>query len=219
MINNGENHIETKDFKNNIATCFSYSRKRKIGILGGSFNPAHLGHVHISEIAKRTLRLDEVWWLVAPQNRLKLSIDMEDFSKRLNQARSLTKKNNFIKVIDLEKKNNLFISYDTVNFLTKKSTKAKFIWLMGSDVLKSFGKWIKPSQISKKMTVAVIERPGYSYSVMNSKETFLLGKKIKPSKSKLLYLNKNPSWVFIKKKLVSISSTEIRYLKSKNQKG
>ena len=90
---------------------------------------------------------------------------------------------------------------------------------MGSDILKSFGKWIKPSQISKKMTVAVIERPGYSYSVMNSKETFLLGKKIKPSKSKLLYLNKNPSWVFIKKKLVSISSTEIRYLKSKNQKG
>ena len=69
------------------ANPFTYSRKRKIGILGGSFNPAHLGHVHISEIAKRTLRLDEVWWLVAPQNRLKPSIDRKDFSKRLNQAR------------------------------------------------------------------------------------------------------------------------------------
>ena len=97
-------------FKNNIASCFSYLRKRKIGILGGSFNPAHAGHVHISETAKISLGLDEVWWLVAPQNRLKSSLGMESFSKRLNQARTLTQKLHYIKVFDLEQKNKLFIS-------------------------------------------------------------------------------------------------------------
>jgi nicotinate-nucleotide adenylyltransferase len=206
-------------FKNNIASCFSYLRKRKIGILGGSFNPAHAGHVHISETAKISLGLDEVWWLVAPQNRLKSSLGMESFSKRLNQARTLTQNLHYIKVFDLEQKNKLFISYQTAFFLTKKSQKAKFIWLMGSDILKNFSKWIKPSLISKKMPVAVIERPGYSYSVMNSKETLSLGKRLKSSKSKTLYLKKKPTWVFIKKKLLAISSTEIRNLNSKKQTG
>ena len=60
-------------FKNNIPKCFSYLRKRKIGILGGSFNPAHAGHIHISNTARISLGVDEVWWLVAPQNRLKSS--------------------------------------------------------------------------------------------------------------------------------------------------
>jgi nicotinate-nucleotide adenylyltransferase len=195
-------------FKNNIASCFSYLRKRKVGILGGSFNPAHAGHVHISEIAKTALGLDEVWWLVAPQNR-----------NRLIQARSLTENFHYIKVFDLEQKNKLFISYQTAFFLTKKSQKAKFIWLMGSDILKNFSKWIKPSLISRKMPVAVIERPGYSYSVMNSKETLSLGKRLKSSKSKTLYLKRKPTWVFIKKKLLAISSTEIRNLNSKKQAG
>jgi nicotinate-nucleotide adenylyltransferase len=206
-------------FKNNIASCFSYLRKRKIGILGGSFNPPHAGHLHISETAKISLGLDEVWWLVAPQNRLKSSLGMESFSKRLNQARTLTQNLHYIKVFDLEQKNKLFISYQTAFFLTKKSQKAKFIWLMGSDILKNFSKWIKPSLISKKMPVAVIERPGYSYSVMNSKETLSLGKRLKSSKSKTLYFKKKPTWVFIKKQLLAISSTEIRNLNSKKQTG
>ena len=79
------------NFKNNIPICYSYSRKRKIGILGGSFNPAHVGHIHITNTALINLGLDEIWWLVAPQNRLKSSLDMEHFDKRLSYARLLTK--------------------------------------------------------------------------------------------------------------------------------
>ena len=67
------------NFKNNTPICYSYSRKRKIGILGGSFNPAHVGHIHITNTALINLGLDEIWWLVAPQNRLKSSLDMEHF--------------------------------------------------------------------------------------------------------------------------------------------
>ena len=71
MINNFK-----ASFKNNIPKCYSFNRNRKIGILGGSFNPAHEGHLHISNTAKKNLGLDEIWWLVAPQNRLKSNLEM-----------------------------------------------------------------------------------------------------------------------------------------------
>jgi len=74
-------------FKNNIPKCYSFNRNRKVGILGGSFNPAHEGHLHISNTAKKNLGLDEIWWLVAPQNRLKSTLGMECFEKRLAYAR------------------------------------------------------------------------------------------------------------------------------------
>ena len=202
------------NFKNNIPSCYSYIRKRKIGILGGSFNPAHAGHVHISNTAKKSLGLDEVWWLVAPQNRLKPAIGMEAFSKRLNYARMLTNKLCYIKVLDLEEKNNLYASYKTVNFLTNKSRTVKFIWLMGSDILENFNKWLYPSLITKKIPIAVIERPGYPNSLMNSKQIQNLGKQIKPSKSKIIFLRNKPVWVFIKRKLLAISSSEIRNLQT-----
>ena len=123
------------NFKNSIPICYSYSRNRKIGILGGSFNPAHFGHIHITNTALINLGLDEIWWLVAPQNRLKSSLDMENFDKRLSYARLLTKNISYIKVLDLEKKNQLYATYRTVNFLNQRTRKVKFIWLMGSDIL------------------------------------------------------------------------------------
>jgi nicotinate-nucleotide adenylyltransferase len=203
-------------FKNNIPSCFSYFRKRKIGILGGSFNPAHSGHIHISSTAKIKLGLDEIWWLVAPQNRLKSHLEMETFQKRLSYARVLTKKFNYIKVLDLEEKNNLYASYKTVKFLSSKSKTAKFIWLMGSDILDNFNEWLYPSLITKKMPVAVIARPGYSSSLVNSNYSLNLGKRIKPSKSKIIFFMKKPLWIFIKQKLLAISSSEIRLSKNLN---
>jgi nicotinate-nucleotide adenylyltransferase len=197
-------------FKNNIPSCFSYFRKRKIGILGGSFNPAHSGHIHISSTAKLKLGLDEIWWLVAPQNRLKSHIGMETFQKRLSYARSLTDKFNYIKVLDLEEKNNLYASYKTVKFLSSKSKTVKFIWLMGSDILDNFNKWLYPSLITKKMPIAVVARPGYCSSLINTNYSLSLGKRIKPSKSKIIFLKKKPIWIFIKQRLLAISSSEIR---------
>ena len=129
------------NFKNSIPICYSYSRNRKIGILGGSFNPAHFGHIHITNTALINLGLDEIWWLVAPQNRLKSSLDMENFDKRLSYARLLTKNISYIKVLDLEKKNQLYATYKTVNFLNQRTRKVKFIWLMGSDILDNLNKW------------------------------------------------------------------------------
>ena len=197
-------------FKNNTPKCFSYKRKRKVGILGGSFNPAHEGHIHISNIARASLGIDEVWWLVAPQNRLKSSIEMESFDKRLSYARLFTNTLSYIKVLDIEEKNKLYASYMTINFLNTKSQRVKFIWLMGSDILDNFNKWLHPNSIAKNMYVAVISRPNFFSSFLNTKKTTKLGKRLKTSKSKTIFLRKKPVWVFLKNKLLSISSSEIR---------
>ena len=197
-------------FKNNTPKCFSYKRKRKIGILGGSFNPAHEGHIHISNIARIALGIDEVWWIVAPQNRLKSSIGMESFDKRLSYARLFTNGLSYIKVLDIEEKNKLYASYITINFLNTKSQRVKFIWLMGSDILDNFNKWLHPNSIAKNMYVAVISRPNFFSSFFNTKKTTKLGKRLKTSKSKTIFLKKKPVWVFLKNKLLSISSSEIR---------
>ena len=204
-------------FKNNVPKCFSYKRKRKVGILGGSFNPAHEGHVHISNIARIALGIDEVWWIVAPQNRLKSSIGMESFDKRLSYARLFTNGLSYIKVLDIEEKNKLYASYMTINFLNSKSQKVKFIWLMGSDILENFNRWLYPTSIAKNMYVAVISRPGFSSSFLNTPQTTKLGKRLKTSKSKSIFLRKKPVWVFIKNKLLSISSSEIRRVHNLNK--
>ena len=204
-------------FKNNVPKCFSYKRKRKVGILGGSFNPAHEGHVHISNIARIALGIDEVWWIVAPQNRLKSSIGMESFDKRLSYARLFTDGLSYIKVLDIEEKNKLYASYMTINFLNSKSQKVKFIWLMGSDILENFNRWLYPTSIAKNMYVAVISRPGFSSSFLNTPQTTKLGKRLKTSKSKSIFLRKKPVWVFIKNKLLSISSSEIRRVHNLNK--
>jgi nicotinate-nucleotide adenylyltransferase len=197
-------------FKNNIPKCYSFIRNRKIGILGGSFNPAHAGHLHISNTAKKHLGLDEIWWLVAPHNRLKSTFEMESFDKRLSYARLITEKFSYIKVLDLEEKNKLYASYQTVGFLNSKTQKTKFVWLMGSDILDSYNKWLYPASIAKRIYVAVISRPGFASSFVNTQKTRLLGKRLKTSKSKFIFNYNKPIWVFIKNKLLAISSTELR---------
>ena len=80
-------------FRHNFAKCFFFNRRVKVGILGGSFDPAHDGHIHISSIALKKLQLDEIWWLVSPQNRLKKKDIIQSFFSRLNYARKLTVNN------------------------------------------------------------------------------------------------------------------------------
>ena len=202
------------NYKNSIPACYSYSRNRKIGILGGSFNPAHDGHIHITNTALRNLGLNEIWWLVAPQNRLKSSLDMENFDKRLSYARLFTENISYIKVLDLEQKNQLYATYKTVNFLNQRTRKVKFIWLMGSDILDNFNKWLYPDLIAKNIHIAVISRPGYLNSFLNSSRAPILRKKLKTNKGKIIFRRKKPVWVFLNNKLLTISSSEIRKTKT-----
>ncbi|HTK73462.1 MAG TPA: nicotinate-nucleotide adenylyltransferase [Croceibacterium sp.] len=133
----------------------------RIGLLGGSFNPAHGGHRHISLEAMRALDLDEVWWLVSPGNPLKEgATDMAPFEARLASAERAAA-GTAIRVSDFEQRHGTCFTIDTVRLLKKAHPEDRFIWLLGSDTLPNFHKWRDWRGLAAEVPIAVIPRPGY----------------------------------------------------------
>ena len=133
----------------------------RIGLLGGSFNPAHRGHRRISLEAIRALGLDEVWWLVSPGNPLKAGAkDMARFQARLASAEAMARGAR-IRVSDFERREGIRYSIDTVRRLKRRHPEHRFIWLLGSDTLPNFHKWRDYRNLARELPVAVIRRPGY----------------------------------------------------------
>ena len=133
----------------------------RIGLLGGSFNPGHRGHRHISLEAMRALCLDEVWWLVSPGNPLKEGAkDMAPFEARLASALEMAKGAR-IRVSDFEQREGTRFTVDTVRRLRQRHPEHRFIWLLGSDTLPNFHKWRDWRGLAREVPVAVIRRPGY----------------------------------------------------------
>ncbi len=138
----------------------------KIGLLGGSFNPAHAGHLHISEIALKTLGLKQVWWLVSPQNPLKSKSDMADFSTRFKKAKAIAADNPHIKVLDIEMALGTRYTVDTLKRLQQKFPKTEFVWLMGADNLIQLPKWKKWEEILQLAEVHVFDRDEHFYKAV-----------------------------------------------------
>ena len=133
----------------------------RIGLLGGSFNPAHRGHRHISLEAIRALGLDEVWWLVSPGNPLKEDArDMAPFEARMSSAR-VAARSARIRVSDFEQIEGIRFTVDTIQLLKRRYPKHRFIWLLGSDTLPNFHKWRDWRGLARELPIAVIRRPGY----------------------------------------------------------
>ena len=133
----------------------------RIGLLGGSFNPAHRGHRRISVGAMRALGLDEVWWLVSPGNPLKEgAADMAPFEARLASAERMARGAR-IRVSDFEQREATRYSVDTVRKLKLHHPRHRFIWLLGSDTLPNFHKWRNWRGLAREVPIAVIRRPGY----------------------------------------------------------
>ena len=132
----------------------------RIGLLGGSFNPAHRGHRHISLAAMRALGLDEVWWLVSPGNPLKSESGMAPFEARLASAQRLARGAR-IRVSDFEARARTRYSVDTIAALRRRYPGASFIWLMGEDILPQFHRWKQWRRLARLVPIAVMTRPGY----------------------------------------------------------
>ena len=180
----------------------------RIGLLGGSFNPAHDAHFHISQIALRRLRLDAVWWLVSPQNPLKPSAGMAPLAKRLERARQVARHPRFF-VSAVEEGLQTRYSIDTILALQHLFSQARFVWLMGGDSLAEFHKWRHWQDIFLNIPIAVIARPGFTVRALNSPaaERFRPARVADPDR---LCDKAAPAWSFLLEALSPTSATAIR---------
>lgn len=139
----------------------------RIGLLGGSFNPAHGGHRRISLVARAALDLDEVWWLVSPGNPLKPAAGMAPLPARMASALDHARRAP-IRVTAIERELGTRYTADTLAALTRRFPRYRFVWLMGSDNLAQLHRWRDWRRLARTMPIAVIARPGYDQAAMRS---------------------------------------------------
>jgi nicotinate-nucleotide adenylyltransferase len=146
-----------------------------IGLLGGSFNPAHGGHRRISLFARSALGLDAVWWLVSPGNPLKPAKGMAPLAARLASARKQARRAAIVPTA-IERELGTRFTVDTLRKLQRRYPKCRFVWLMGSDNLAQFHRWRDWRSIARAMPIAVIARPGYDGRAAASPAAAWLGR-------------------------------------------
>ena len=189
----------------------NYNDRRRIGILGGSFNPAHSGHLHISELALKNLDLDEVWWLVSIQNPLKSRRSMANFVSRLDSAKRVASINKKIVVKDLEANLKSNFTVDTLSKILDLFSKNAFIWIMGADNLLQITQWKDWLKIFDIIPIAVFARPPYNREILRSDAaTYFVDKRYDESLGSNLINLVPPAWIYFDTALNPISSTEIR---------
>ena len=183
---------------------------RRVGLLGGSFNPAHDGHRHISLEALRRLGLDEVWWLVSPQNPLKAANGMAPLAARMATARKVARHRR-IKVTDIETALGTRYTADTLGALQSRFPRLRFLWLMGADNLRQISRWRRWTAIFASVPIAVFDRPAYSLSALNSKAALrFAAARVAPENAAGLIDRAPPAWTFVRCRLHPASATEIR---------
>jgi nicotinate-nucleotide adenylyltransferase len=190
---------------------------RRIGLLGGSFNPAHDGHRDISLAALAYLDLDEVWWLVSPQNPLKPQKGMAPFSERLKSAETVADHPR-IKVTDIETRLGTQFTADTLRKLVTRFPSYRFVWLMGADNLAQIASWRDWTRIFHLTPIAVFDRPTYTIKALTS----LAARRFRRSRRreaalKTLAVIPAPAWVFVHHRLNPISATAIRAERGRKQ--
>jgi nicotinate-nucleotide adenylyltransferase len=191
---------------------FHSRTKLKIGLVGGSFNPAHAGHMHMSLEAYHKLGLDQIWWLVSPQNPLKPSANMASLPDRLAAARDITAATPFIHVIAPEARLPSNFTYGTLKYLNETMPLARLVWIMGADNLVQFRQWKRYQDIIDLLPIAVIDRPGYSYQAISAGR-HLFTRRFTARQLRRRLVNTRidrPGWCFIAGQRHHASATDIR---------
>lgn len=184
---------------------------RRIGLLGGSFNPAHDGHVHVSLEALKRLGLDEVWWLVSPQNPLKAANGMASIADRMAGARAITAPHPRLRVTDLERELGTRYTIDTVRALRKHHPRARFVWLMGADNLRQLPRWKGWAALMESIPIAVIDRPGFALAALSGAPAHRYAAARLPSgAARSLADRVAPAWTFLYTRLNPLSATALR---------
>jgi nicotinate-nucleotide adenylyltransferase len=182
----------------------------RIGLLGGSFNPAHAAHREISLTALHRLKLDQVWWLVSPQNPLKSARGMAPLDRRLEQAEAVAAHPR-IRVTAIETTLGTRYTADTLRRLTTHYPQAAFVWLMGADNLAQFHRWQDWRGIAQTMPIAVLDRPGFNLTALQGRAGCWLSRHRLPRYAAAILADRTPpAFLLLKSKLNPLSATEIR---------
>jgi nicotinate-nucleotide adenylyltransferase len=186
-----------------------------VGLLGGSFNPAHDGHRYISLLALKLLYLDELWWLVSPQNPLKPSADMTPFAKRLAQARRIANHPR-IRVTGIEARLKTRYTADTLRSLRQRFPRTNFVWIMGADNLAQIPRWERWTEIFAAVPIAVFDRATYSFRALAGKAARRFARqRIAAKDAASLADRQPPAWVYFHVRRHPASATSIRARRAK----
>lgn len=189
---------------------FGDRRRARIGLLGGSFNPAHAGHRHIAEHFHRRLRLDQVWLLVSPGNPLKPEAGMAPLAARLASARTIAD-GRWLQATDLEARLGTRFTRDTLRLLRLRFPRARFVWLMGADNLEQLPHWRGWREIVRKHPFAVHPRPSYNGRARTSQAAVALRRALRPPGiAPALADLPPPAWVFLNAAQNPASATALR---------
>ena len=189
---------------------FDLKRGMKVGLYGGSFNPAHYGHAHVAETARRKLGLDRVIWLVSPQNPLKSRHETADLEERVAGAKALAHGYAMV-VAAVETHLGSNYTIDTIRGLKARFPGVKFVWIMGADSLASFHRWRGWTQIMHEVPVAVISRPWISLKSRFSPAAIRFARfRRSPQSGPRLAYAKTPAWTFLFGRFNFQSSSALR---------
>ncbi len=193
-----------------IIPGFGNHYRQRIGLLGGSFNPAHEGHLHVARQAMAHLRLDQLWLMVSPGNPLKPRAGMAPLAERLETARKIADGRRII-ATDIETRLGTRYTADTMQALKRRFPRAHFVWLMGADNLIQLPRWDRWLRILHAMPMLVLPRPGSTRRALAAQAAKRAQKYRLPARSGLcLATADSPAWILLPVKENPISATELR---------
>jgi nicotinate-nucleotide adenylyltransferase len=182
----------------------------RIGLYGGSFNPAHAGHRHVSLLALKHLQLDRIWWIVTPGNPLKDTGELASTAERVAEAKRLAAHPR-IDVTSFEEAIGARYTVDTLSFLVRRFRTVNFVWIMGADNLASFHRWRGWETIAGLMPIVVVDRPGFTLKATRSRAaTRLAPYRVEEDAAPALPAMEPPAWIFLHGPRSALSSTELR---------
>ena len=183
--------------------------KKSVGLLGGSFDPPHAGHVHITLEALKRFELDEVWWLVSPGNPLKAQ-GPAPMARRMAAARDIMDHPQ-VKISDFEARSGTQATADTLAALIVQYPAEQFVWLMGADNLAQLHRWQRWQWIMDAVPVGVLARPGMQDAARASPAAKHYEKYRLPEREAAQLAHKQPpAWCFVNLPMVNMSSSAIR---------
>jgi len=182
----------------------------RIGLLGGSFNPAHAGHRHVIELARRLLRLDQVWLLVSPGNPLKSQHGMGALYRRLSSPRGIADGRRVLPS-GIEAMFGTRYTIDTLRRLLRQFPLVRFVWLMGADILEQLPRWRRWLDFVRRIPIAVLPRPGYNHRALSSRAAIRFASSRHRAQSAPVLAERGaPAWVFLSVPQHAASATAIR---------